>query len=119
MEQVEEICDHIILMNQGKKILDGTVKDVKQKFKENLFAITLDHIPLEPAPDSFEIISTLEQKLVVKIRDGYRPNDVLLHYLQKDITITGFYELLPSMNDIFIRLVEGTPLTRQFQKLTA
>lgn len=119
MEQVEEICDHIILMNQGKKILDGTVKDVKQKFKENLFAITLDHIPLEPAPDSFEIISTLEQKLVVKIKDGYRPNDVLLHYLQKDITITGFYELLPSMNDIFIRLVEGTPLTRQFQKLTA
>src|ERR1044071_7036839 len=36
MEQVEEICDHIILMNQGKKILDGTVKNVKQQLKEDL-----------------------------------------------------------------------------------
>ena len=116
MEQVEEICDHIILMNQGKKILDGTVKDVKQQFKENLFAISLEYLPEETAPDAFEIISKQEQKLIVKIREGYRPNDVLLHYLQKDIPITGFYELLPSMNDIFIRLVEGTPLTRQFQK---
>jgi ABC-2 type transport system ATP-binding protein len=119
MEQVEEICDHIILMNQGKKILDGTVKNVKQQFKENLFAITLESISGEPPPDAFDIISTQEHRLIVKIKDGYRPNDVLLHYLQKDITITGFYELLPSMNDIFIRLVEGTPLTRQFQKLTA
>ncbi len=119
MEQVEEICDHIILMNQGKKILDGTVKEVKQQFKENLFAISLEYIPEEAAPGAFEIISRQEHKLIVKIREGCRPNDVLLHYLQKDIPITGFYELLPSMNDIFIRLVEGTPLTRQFQKLTA
>lgn len=119
MEQVEEICDHIILMNQGKKILDGSVKNVKQQFKENLFAVTLEHVPEEPAPDAFEIISSNEEKLIVKIKEGYRPNDVLYHYLNKNITITGFYELLPSMNDIFIRLVEGTPLTRQFQKLTA
>jgi ABC-2 type transport system ATP-binding protein len=119
MEQVEEICDHIILMNQGKKILDGTVKDVKQQFKENLFAITLEQIPDEPVHDAFEIIAVREQKLIVKIREGYTSNDILLHYLQKGIIITGFYELLPSMNEIFIRLVEGTPLTRQFQKLTA
>jgi ABC-2 type transport system ATP-binding protein len=119
MEQVEEICDHIILMNQGRKILDGTVKEIKQQFKENLFAIHLEYIPDEPVPDQFEIISSRDQKLIVKIKEGFRPNDVLLHYLQKNITIIGFYELLPSMNDIFIRLVEGTPLTRQFQKLTA
>jgi ABC-2 type transport system ATP-binding protein len=119
MEQVEEICDHIILMNQGKKILDGSVKSIKQQFKENLFAIILEHIPDHNNPEPFEIIASQEQKLIVKIREGYRPNDVLLYYLQQDINITGFYELLPSMNDIFIRLVEGTPLTRQFQQLTA
>ena len=119
MEQVEEICDQIILMNQGKKILDGSVKDVKQQFKENLFAIILEDIPEEPGPEAFEIITIQEQKIIVKIREGYRPNDVLVHYLQKNINITGFYELLPSMNDIFIRLVEGTPLTRRFQKLSA
>src|SRR5688500_10322865 len=37
MEQVEEICDHIVLVNKGRKILDGTVKAIKQDFKENLF----------------------------------------------------------------------------------
>src|SRR6266508_5637673 len=39
MEQVEEICDHIVLVNKGKKILDGTVRGVKQGFKENVFSI--------------------------------------------------------------------------------
>src|SRR5678809_877997 len=43
MEQVEEICDHIVLLNKGEKILDGTVKKIKQDFKENLFSIGLDH----------------------------------------------------------------------------
>src|SRR6187551_3140823 len=42
MEQVEEICNHIVLVNKGKKILDGTVKEVKQQFKENLFRISFD-----------------------------------------------------------------------------
>src|SRR5581483_8607967 len=44
MEQVEEICDHIILVNKGQKILDGTVNGVKQQFKENIFAIALKRI---------------------------------------------------------------------------
>ena len=42
MEQVEEICDHIILVNKGQKILDGTVGGVKQQFKENLFSVGLE-----------------------------------------------------------------------------
>src|SRR3954463_11515304 len=40
MEQVEEICDHIVLVNKGQKLLDGTVKGVKQQFKQNLFKIS-------------------------------------------------------------------------------
>src|ERR1700738_4764300 len=39
MEQVEEICDQIILVNKGQKILDGSVNQVKQQFKENIFHI--------------------------------------------------------------------------------
>src|SRR5688572_26841163 len=45
MEQVEEICNHIVLVNKGKKILDGTVKQVRQDFKENLFSIGVDQLP--------------------------------------------------------------------------
>src|SRR6516164_10497022 len=41
MEQVEEICDHIILVNKGKKILDGTVQDWKQQSRKNFFVFDL------------------------------------------------------------------------------
>src|SRR6478672_4092750 len=41
MEQVEEICDQIVLVNKGKKLLDGAVEDIKQQFKENLFHLAL------------------------------------------------------------------------------
>lgn len=122
MEQVEEICDHIILMNQGKKILDGTVKDVKQQFKENLFAVHVDNLPDGGETPVFDIINrspaNSDQRLIVKINEGFTSNDVLIYFLQKNVMITGFYELLPSLNDIFIRLVEGTPLSRQFQKVS-
>src|SRR5688572_3705248 len=53
MEQVEEICDHIILVNKGKKILDGTVKQVRQNFKENLFHFGFDTLPHQLSHPSF------------------------------------------------------------------
>ena len=118
MEQVEEICDHIILMNQGKKILDGTVKDVKQQFKENLYAITINRAFDIGNAGSFEVIAHEEQRIIIRINNGFRIHDVLRHLVNLEAPVTGFYELLPSINDIFIRLVEGTPLARQFQKVT-
>lgn len=119
MEQVEEICDHIVLVNKGKKILDGTVKDVKQQFKENLFSISFEEKVSPPAQHPvFEVIRQYEQQLIVKISQGHRPNEVLQHFLGSNHNISGFNELLPSLNDIFIKLVEGTPLSRQFEKTT-
>jgi ABC-2 type transport system ATP-binding protein len=118
MEQVEEICDHIILVNKGKKILDGTVTGVKQQFKENLYTVSLDEIPSSLDASSFEIISRNKDKYVLKIHEGYKPNDVLRDLIQQGAGITRFNEVLPSLNEIFIKLVEGTPLSRQFQKVT-
>jgi ABC-2 type transport system ATP-binding protein len=122
MEQVEEICDHIILMNKGKKILDGTVHGVKQQFKENLFRIGLERLVAADAnaataSPAFSVVGQMDGQLVVKIADGHRPNDVLSYFIQKGESITSFMEILPSLSDIFIRLVEGTPLARQFQNI--
>jgi ABC-2 type transport system ATP-binding protein len=117
MEQVEEICDHIILVNKGKIILDGTVKGVKHQY---LFSIGYEEGPasLNGRPP-FEMVGTKDHQYVVKIKEDYKPNDVLHYFLQQDAKIVSFNEMLPSLSDIFIKLVEGTPLTRQFQEITA
>ena len=117
MEQVEEICNHIVLVNKGKKILDGTVDTVKQDFKENLFGIQLEHIPENINSAAFEIINVRKQELIVRINDGYKANDVLGYFINQACSIVSFKEILPSLNDIFIKLVEGTPTARQFQKM--
>ena len=120
MEQVEEICDHIILINKGQKILDGSVKGVKHQFKENLFSVGFEEKPtsLNGNPP-YEMVGTKDNAFIVKIKDGLNPNDVLSYFLQQNARIISFNEMLPSLSDIFIKLVEGTPLTRQFQAINA
>ncbi|MBV9961914.1 MAG: ATP-binding cassette domain-containing protein [Parafilimonas sp.] len=118
MEQVEEICDHIVLVNLGQKILDGSVQQVKNHFKENKFSIQLSGIPEKISSNLFKIIDQQANKLTVKINDGIKTNDVLKYFIDQQINIEGFNEILPSLNDIFISLVEGTKATtRQFQKI--
>jgi ABC-2 type transport system ATP-binding protein len=120
MEQVEEICDHIVLVNLGQKILDGTVQQVKQEYKENKFNIQFDGVPAVIESAAFEIIDQKANKFVVKIKDGYKSNDVLKYFIAQQINIEAFNEILPSLNDIFIRLVEGTRATaRPFQRVQA
>lgn len=118
MEQVEEICDHIVLVNLGKKILDGTVAEVKQQFKENKFSIKLSELPGETNSPAFNITEQKANELIVQINDGYKSNDVLKYFLQQNYNIESYQEILPSLNDIFIDLVEGTAATtRAFQKV--
>lgn len=120
MEQVEEICDHIVLMNLGQKILDGTVSDIKQQFKENKFGITLSEVPGNISSPAFDIADQKANALTVRIKDGFRSNDVLQYFLQQNLTIESFNEILPSLNEIFINLVEGTnATTRAFQPINA
>lgn len=119
MEQVEEICDHIFLMNKGQKVLDGSVKDIKQQFKQNIFTVQLDHLPTVISNPSFSIVKQDAADLTVKISDGFKSNDVLFHFMNQQSNIVAYHEILPSLNEIFIRLVEGTPTARQFETVTA
>ncbi len=119
MEQVEEICDRIVLVNKGQKILDGTVGGVKQDFKENLFGIGLEMVPADISSNVFETIRENKKELIVKIKEGHGPNDVLSYFINHGTNVVSFREMLPSLNEIFIRLVEGTPAARQFQKVDA
>lgn len=117
MEQVEEICDHIILVNRGSKILDGTVKQIRQDFKEDLFAIEFENLllPEHMGTHLFQVVNKIDQKLILKRNEGYSNNEIIEYFIKQGLEISSFNEILPSLNDIFIRLVESTPKARQFQ----
>lgn len=115
MEQVEEICDHIILVNKGKKILDGTVHQVKQDFKEHQFKIGARTLPEHLLTPAFEVKKHTENEVWVKLNAGVVNNDVLQHFMAQGVQINSFNEVLPSLNEIFIKLVEGTPTARAFE----
>jgi len=57
--------------------------------------------------------------LVLRKDAAYSNNDILQYFISKGLAVESFNEILPSLNDIFIKLVEGTPTARQFQPLTA
>ena len=113
MEQVEEICDQIVLVNQGKKILDGSVQQVKQDFKENVFSITLDRADVV-LPSAIEVLKQEGNKIVFHLNEQESSNDVLQHFISQGNVVLAFEEILPSLNDIFIRLVQGTSTARAF-----
>lgn len=116
MEQVEEICDHILLINRGQKLLDGSVPAVKQQYKEHLFEVTVANAtPATMQSPAFSTVSSSGHTYIVKLQSNHGSNEVLQHLLQQGLVIQSFREVLPSLNDIFIRIVEGSPATRQFQ----
>ena len=119
MEQVEEICDQIALINLGKKVLDGKVAEVKEQFKENLYEIKIDRSTKDlPESAIYESINQIGNKMIVRINEGYRSGDLLRFLLDQNTEVHHFGEILPSLNEIFIRLVHGTnAVTRSFQNI--
>lgn len=121
MEQVEEICDHIVLVNLGKKILDGTVADIKQQYKEYIFAIETTHPELVKDNALFSIIEKEAKnpnKVLIKLSHAVASNEVLRYLIEQQVPITSYNEVLPSLNDIFIQLVEDTHAkARAFQNI--
>ncbi|MCS6929239.1 MAG: ABC transporter ATP-binding protein [Saprospiraceae bacterium] len=112
MEQVEEMCDHIVLINRGRNVLYGEVKAIKNKFKQNLFRIeTSDPLPSNFA-EYFRVISQLNGATTVQLSEEESRSNALLRYLiEHNIHITRFEEILPTFNEIFIRRVEETQAT--------
>lgn len=117
MGEVEEICDHIVLVNKGKKILDGTVTDIKNQFKENIFEIGVKADAHNLMTYIFEVIKHQPDKLLIKLQHDSTTNDVLKFFINQGIPVQSFKEVLPSLNEIFIKLVDGTPEARQFQQV--
>ncbi|MGJ5642215.1 ABC transporter ATP-binding protein [Formosa sp. S-31] len=116
MESIEELCDHIALINKSNKILDGKLTDIKRQFKSNTYEIGIKTHEVEAlhkeiatsfnvSPAQFKTIDE-QLKLNVRLNESQRPND-LLSYLTTKGEVSHFVELLPSTNDIFIKAVKN------------
>ncbi len=114
MEQVEEICDQIILVNLGKKLLDGSVEQVKQQFKEHIFSVATNE-QIAQYPDFVEILEKNPKSIRFQATEAEMPNKVLSYLIAQNNPIQSFQEHLPSLNDIFIRLVGTSPTARPFE----
>lgn len=110
METVEELCDHIVLIDKSKKILEGQKKEIKDQFKTNTFIV--EHIgEFQMNGQKYEMI---EQKSVedntfkslVRMKSPSNPNELLKDLIELT-EVHSFQEKIPTMNDIFIRLVKG------------
>jgi ABC-2 type transport system ATP-binding protein len=111
MSSVEELCDHIALIDNAEKILDGQVNEIKQQYKSNTFEIIFDGFKgdfnsfLNP---EFEIVSNGNNEdtnsIKIRIPDKSSPNE-LIQNLLPHLTINSFNEIIPTMNEIFIKKV--------------
>lgn len=103
MEQVEEICDSIVLINQGRKILEGGVMELKQQFKENKFRIRFDGELPSDFNSRFMPDAVHSGEVIVKTKG--EGNDMLRYFIDHQLQVRSFDELLPGLDDIFITAV--------------
>ncbi|WP_294277104.1 ATP-binding cassette domain-containing protein [uncultured Chryseobacterium sp.] len=111
MESVEEMCDYVALINNSKKIIDGRVFDVREKFKKNIFGITLSDVNengFEHFRNKYGIFNLSHHNQLVSF-DLKNENDQNL--IITDLVLAGkirsFDEKIPSMNEVFINAVSN------------
>lgn len=113
MASVEELCDHITLIDNARTILEGSVEEIRNKFKENIFELLYEGSP-EQLSDSlgphFEVVENSKLKdgqfrALIKILNKEDGNDLLKRSI-KVTKVHAFREILPSMNQVFINAVK-------------
>lgn len=112
MGSVEELCDDIALINKSKKLLDGSVKEIRKAYRSSIYNITFKGNLLGFTNAVWAGAEFLEKKsdddvhtVTLKLLRQNKPNDLLQAVLNSG-EILSFQEVIPSMNDIFISVVE-------------
>ncbi|MCC5921692.1 MAG: ATP-binding cassette domain-containing protein [Cyclobacteriaceae bacterium] len=110
MESVEELCDNICMIHQAQKILDGSVRDIRESMKEGLVQVRHKE-PLEERPMKDMLAEYIDGKTeagayVSRFRLApYADTNALIQWLLNHVTLISFEEALPSIHDIFVKLV--------------
>ena len=110
MESVEELCDSIALINKSHVVITGGVDEIRRKYgNNNVELIYTSEAALKAVPGVFDVLSDQDDMgrhtSVLSIENGSTTNDVLVEVMKQGLTVNSFKELVPRMNDIFIKLV--------------
>ena len=110
MESVEELCDSIALINKSHVVITGGVDEIRRKYgNNNVELIYTSESALKAVPGVFDVLSDQDDMgrhtSVLSIENGSTTNDVLAEVMKQGLTVNSFKELVPRMNDIFIKLV--------------
>ncbi len=110
MESVEELCDNIALINKSHVVISGGVEEIRHKYgNNNVELIYTSSTALQATAGAFNVLSDTDDSgrhtAVLEIADGACTNDVLAQVMKQGVVVNSFKELVPRMNDIFIKLV--------------
>ena len=108
MESVEELCDHIGLIDKSKKILDGPIQQIKENFKQQIYVVDFSSSNLDflnVLPESFKLINKNNHQAEIQILNQTPASDLIRFLLDKS-DIKAFEEKIPTINEIFIRTVQ-------------
>ncbi len=106
MEQVEEICERIVLINRGQNVLEGAVGEIKQQRKKNLFRYQVSGEIPAGILESKEIINQSDGSYTLRFTEERDSNLFLKALVDAGVYVYGFEEILPSLNEIFIQTVQ-------------
>lgn len=115
MESVEELCDEIALINKAEMLINGNLIEVKKRYRTNTYEVGVltDNIEglMYELTQKFTIDQTdfksLNDELKLDVSLGNHSSNELLHILSSRGSVTHFIEKIPSVNEIFIRSVQG------------
>ena len=109
MESVEELCDNIALINKSHVVITGGVDEIRHKYGNNNVELVYTGGELESVMNVFNVLSDQDDAgrhtAVLELLDGKGGNEALSAILAQGVTVNSFKELVPRMNDIFIKLV--------------
>ena len=110
MESVEELCDNIALINKSHVVITGGVDEIRHKYgNNNVELVYTSAEAVSSVPGLYTVLSDQDDAgrhtAVLALEPGKGSNAVLSALLEQDMTVNSFKELVPRMNDIFIKLV--------------
>jgi ABC-2 type transport system ATP-binding protein len=119
MASVEELCSHIALINSSRKVVEGSVGEVKKQHRTHTYSLKMNHLTKNPAdflPINFRLIEHKNDSdgiITINVQaDGTEQANELIGIFAKHGEILGYNEMTPSMNDIFIKLVNQSKPNR-------